>query len=222
MDNPTTKSSVETGVKNADDGFKNHQRNVLQCQSCPEVFGPPVTGFVPHARVFLMGQAPGPKEMEAGKPFIWTAGRTLFRWIATTGVEESLFRERVYMGAVIRCFPGKLPGKSGDRKPSRVEIQQCDRFFQNELKLLQPDLVIAVGRMAIEKMMPFKLLDDVVGQVFQIEHEGHHFRCLPLPHPSGLSRWIQKPEGKAKVVKAMEQLAYEPSWRATFPEIFFS
>ena len=205
-----------------DQAFVRHHESLLACTHCPEVFGPPVTGFVPGARVFLMGQAPGPKERETGRPFVWTAGRTLFRWLGSTGVTEEEFRQRVYMGAVIRCFPGKMPGQTpgqgGDRKPSRQETERCARFFEQELDLLRPELVLAVGRMAIDRLMRFDKLDDVVGQVFMVEHAGHKFRCLPLPHPSGLSRWIQKPEGKARILQALEALNREPAWRATFPE----
>jgi len=168
-----------------------------------------------------MGQAPGPKEQEQGVPFIWTAGRTLFRWFSTIGVEEAQFRERVYMGAVIRCFPGKLPGKSGDRKPSREESERCEAFFLQELKLLRPELVIAVGRLAIDRLISFQRLDDVVGQVIPVSYHGHTFRCLPLPHPSGLSRWIQKPEGKARIAQALQALTLEPSWAETFPHSSF-
>ena len=202
----------------SDPEFERHKAELLACSRCPEVFGPPVTGFVPGARVFLMGQAPGPKERDAGRPFVWTAGRTLFKWIGTIGVEEAVFRQRAYMGAVIRCFPGKLADKSGDRKPSRQETEQCAGFFLRELELIRPELVLAVGRMAIDRLMRFDKLDDVVGRVVPVEYQGHAFRCLPLPHPSGLSRWIQKPEGKARVTQALTALAKEPAWRATFPE----
>ena len=199
------------------DAFARHQARVLGCDRCPDVFGPPVTGFVPGARVFLMGQAPGPKERDAGVPFIWTAGRTLFKWFGAIGVTEQDFRQKAYMGAVIRCFPGKIPGQSGDRKPSRQEAERCGEFFLQELELLRPELVVAVGRMAIDRLIEFNKLDDVVGRVLPVTYQGHQFRCVPLPHPSGLSRWIQKPEGKARITQALDALTREPAWRETFP-----
>ena len=71
--------------------------------------GPPVTGSPVVSPVVLIGQAPGPKEIEANKPFAWTAGKTLFGWFSRIGLEEDVFRSRIYMAAVCRCFPGKNP-----------------------------------------------------------------------------------------------------------------
>ena len=69
----------------------------------PVVHGPPIV-----SRVLLIGQAPGPREGSFGRPFAWTAGKTLFRWFEeATGMNEETFRERIYMAAVVRCFPGK-------------------------------------------------------------------------------------------------------------------
>lgn len=198
--------------------FKRHVRQLLACRACAEVFGPPVVGAVPAARVFLMGQAPGPKERQCGRPFVWTAGTTLFRWIASVGVEEETFRERAYMAAVIRCFPGKMANGKGDRRPSKTEIAACLLHFEAELALLQPELVLAVGKMAIEALLPGGKLDDLVGRAFPVSRNGHQFTCLPLPHPSGLNRWIQTSHGKALIRKAMEIAARHPAWRATFPE----
>lgn len=201
-----------------DGDWKSHLESLRNCRRCPEVFPPPVVGAVTDAAVMLIGQAPGPKEMEVGYPFAWTAGTTLFRWFATIGVDEERFRERVYMGAVIRCFPGKLPNKQGDRKPSRGEIENCRQHYLDEMRMLRPALVILVGKMAIETFVPHKRLDEVVGRAFPLGVEGHGFSAIPLPHPSGLSRWIQKPEGKALIVEALKLIAAHPAWRASFGE----
>ena len=198
--------------------FSRHVRKLLACRECPQVFGPPVVGAVPGARVFLMGQAPGPKEQQSGRPFVWTAGTTLFRWIASIGVDEQSFRERVYMGAVIRCFPGKMADGKGDRRPAPAEIAACRPHFEAELALLRPDLVLAVGKMAIESLLPPGKLDDLVGRAYRTTLNGHEFTCVPLPHPSGLNRWIQTDRGKALVRQALGIVADHPAWRATFPE----
>src|ERR1043165_4894202 len=98
----------------------------------PVVHGPPVL-----SKVFLVGQAPGPHEGKFGKPFAWTAGRTLFRWFEESmGIPEEKFRERIYMAAVARCFPGKANG-GGDRKPDPKEIEACRTFLVREVDILQ-------------------------------------------------------------------------------------
>jgi uracil-DNA glycosylase len=195
-----------------------HIEAVLGCRKCPGVQPPPVLGAVPGAGVYLMGQAPGPKEMAQGRPFVFTAGTTLFRWFASIGVPEEEFRAKVYMAAVIRCFPGKLAGKQGDRKPSRAEIAQCRPHQDAEVRMLRPGLVLPVGKLAIEQFLPPSPLDAVVGRVFPLVREGHPFDAIPLPHPSGLSRWIQTPEGKARIRAALELIRRHPAWVATFGE----
>lgn len=196
--------------------LEQHLKRLRACRRCPDVQGPPVVGPVPQSRLYLMGQAPGPKERDAGRPFVWTAGTTLFRWFSTLGVSEEMFRQRVYMGAVIRCFPGKLEGRQGDRRPSRTEISTCTDFHQREFALLRPELVILVGKMAIELFLPAKRLDEVVGRIFSLELAHGRLEMLPLPHPSGLNRWIQKDPGKSLLHQALDRLGAHPAWQAEF------
>jgi uracil-DNA glycosylase len=156
-----------------------------------------------------------------GRPFAWTAGKTLFQWFSTLGVEEAVFRQRVYMSAVIRCFPGKIPGKTGDRKPSPSEIETCAVHRETELTLLRPALVIPVGRMAIELFVECPSLDAVIGKRYRAkqllaEHRGRGFDVIPLPHPSGLSRWIQTRQGKAKIKRALKLIGAHDAWREAF------
>ena len=75
----------------------------------PPVVGPPVL-----SKLLLIWQAPGDKEPALGRPFAWTAGKQLFKWFATLGVDETEFRSRVYVAATCRCLPGKQP-RGGDR-----------------------------------------------------------------------------------------------------------
>lgn len=199
--------------------LEKHLAELRACTACAGVQGPPVVGPVAGARVYLMGQAPGPKERDAGRPFVWTAGTTLFKWFAGLGVPEETFRERVYMGAVIRCFPGKLAGRQGDRRPSREEIATCRRYHEREFALLRPALILLVGKMAIESFLPPARLDDVVGRVFPHDLPHGPVELLPLPHPSGLNRWIQRDPGKSLLQQALRRLGEHPAWRATFFDV---
>src|SRR4029078_10972890 len=105
------------------------------------MIGPVVTGVPVESPVLLIGQAPGVREGPAGKPFAWTAGKTMFAWFAGLGLTEEDFRQRVYMAAVCRCFPGKAKG-GGDRVPSADEIQRCGRHLAREGESLRPRLVV--------------------------------------------------------------------------------
>src|SRR3954447_6012585 len=110
------------------------------CRACPKMIGPVVHGPPVVSKILLVGQAPGPREGSFGRPFAWTAGRTLFRWFEEAiGLSEELFRERVYIAAVARCFPGKARG-GGDRRPDAEEIVRCRRFLSREVDILRPEL----------------------------------------------------------------------------------
>ena len=79
-----------------------------QCSLCPQMAKPVVSGGAVVSRIILVGQAPGDKEPKFGRPFAWTAGRTLFKWFhEIAGINEAQFRGCIYMAAVCRCFPGK-------------------------------------------------------------------------------------------------------------------
>lgn len=196
-----------------------HREAALACRACEGVHGPVVIGPPVKSPIYLVGQAPGPHEGKLGRPFAWTAGKTLFSWFESIGVPEAQFRERVYMAAVLRCFPGKGSG-GGDRVPAREEIERCRRWMQAEMDLLEPKLVIAVGALAIAQIVgtrDFKL-DEVVGRVKRTRFLGHEVEWVALPHPSGLSTWFKLEPGKSLLKKALRALARHPVWRETMQQ----
>ena len=176
------------------------------------MLGPPVVGNPVVSPVMLVGQAPGGKEIEVGRPFAWTAGRTLFGWFREIGVDEQAFRDRVYMAAVCRCFPGKSP-KGGDRVPSPEEVAHCARWREAEIRLLRPELVIPVGKLAIAQFLPVARLGDLVGQVYQREWDGPVMDIIPLPHPSGASPWHRIEPGKGLLRRALGLVEAHPAWQ---------
>jgi uracil-DNA glycosylase len=176
--------------------------------------GPVVTGGAVLSPVMLIGQAPGTHEGGAGKPFAWTAGKTMFRWFAEHGVDETQFRERVYMAAVCRCFPGKN-AKGGDRVPDADEIARCSRHLAAEVALVRPRLVIPVGKLAITQILPDTAqLKDVIGTIVATRFHGHDVEVAPLPHPSGASTWHRTEPGKTLLAQALSALAAHSAWRA--------
>ncbi len=190
-----------------------HATSIRKCSLCPEMIGPPVTGEPISSKVMLIGQAPGPHEGKAGKPFAWTAGKTLFKWFATIGMSEETFRQQIYMAAVCRCFPGKNP-KGGDRVPSKIEIATCGQYLAREVAHLKPQLLLPVGKLAIAQTMPVKKLKDVVGSIHTIEYHGHTCDVAPLPHPSGASTWHRMEPGISLLQKALSQVAKHKAFRA--------
>jgi uracil-DNA glycosylase len=179
--------------------------------------GTPVHGAPVRSRILLVGQAPGPREASLGRPFAWTAGRTLFRWLEeATGADEATVRARVYISAVARCFPGKAPG-GGDRRPDEDEVDTCHQWISAEVALLRPTLILPVGTLAIAQVLGHtgKLLE-VVGKKQRVEFAGHAAEAIPLPHPSGASTWHRMEPGKHLLKKALALLARHPEVKATF------
>jgi uracil-DNA glycosylase len=189
-----------------------HQAALMRCRDCPDMQGPVVVGNPVASPVLLVGQAPGDKEGPAGKPFAWTAGKTLFRWFEQIGLSETAFRQRVYMAAVCRCFPGKQP-KGGDRAPSPQEIAHCRRWLDAEIALLQPRLILPVGKLAIAQFLPVGKLTDVIGRRHALRLDGREVDLIPLPHPSGASTWHRTEPGKGLLQRALEQIGRHPAWR---------
>jgi uracil-DNA glycosylase len=194
------------------DLIRAHQHVLQQCRLCPEMIPPVITGQAVKSEILLIGQAPGDREGVLGRPFAWTAGKTLFKWFESIGVEESAFRRQVYISAVCRCFPGKNP-KGGDRVPDKKEIAICSQWLQREIQLLQPRLIIPVGKLAISQYLPVTKLVDVIGQKFQQRVDGVELDIIPLPHPSGASTWHRMTPGKVLLEQALDLLAEHGSWQ---------
>ena len=177
------------------------------------MIGPVVTATPVRSPVVLIGQAPGEREGKLGRPFAWTAGKTLFKWFEGIGLDEDAFRERVFMAAVCRCFPGKNL-KGGDRVPGKDEIERCDRWLQTELDLLQPRLLLPVGKLAINRFLTAAKLTEVIGQQHQYSSKGQACDVIPLPHPSGASTWHRTEPGKTLLAQALDLIAQHPAWRS--------
>ena len=171
---------------------------------------PPVSGGPVVSRVMLVGQAPGVREPVFGRPFAWTAGKTLFRWLEEAcAMDEIAVRSQVYFAAVCRCFPGKASGGT-DRVPAPDEIRNCSSWMKDEFEILRPRLVIPVGRLAIAQFIAFEKLDEVIGHKFHLRHNGVDADFIPLPHPSGASPWHKIPPGRDLTARALRQIARHP------------
>jgi uracil-DNA glycosylase len=177
------------------------------------MIGPVVTGLPVMSPVMLIGQAPGVREGPAGKPFAWTAGKTMFGWFAQLGLSEDAFRDLVYMAAVCRCFPGKAAA-GGDRVPSPDEVTRCSRHIAAEVRILRPRLLIPVGKLAIAQVFPeIDKLTEVIGERRRGTVAGHELDVIALPHPSGASTWHRTEPGKALLARALGLIGKHEAWR---------
>ena len=192
--------------------IRSHQARLGACRLCPDMIAPVILGKPVCSEILLVGQAPGDREGILGRPFAWTAGKTLFKWFDSIGVPESEFRQQVYMSAVCRCFPGKNP-KGGDRVPAKTEIRTCSQWLNKEIELLRPRLIIPVGKLAISQYLTVNKLVDVIGEKFDKSFNGVDVEIIPLPHPSGASTWHRMSPGKELLAEALALLAQHDSWQ---------
>ena len=190
-----------------------HQAEVRACRHCPDMHAPPVLGEPVKSQIMLIGQAPGDKEPQLQKPFAWTAGKTLFKWFDQIGLDEDTFRQQVYIAAVCRCFPGKNP-KGGDRVPNPDEIAACRVWLDRELVLNQPELILPVGKLAINQFIKVDKLVDVIGQQHRLTINGREIDVIPLPHPSGASTWHRKEPGISLLQQALTLVKQHSAWQA--------
>jgi len=165
------------------------------------------------ARIMVIGQAPGITEKEAGRPFNAGSGTRLFQWLAEAGIEERWFRTTQYMCSVTRCYPGRSASGNGDRVPTRAEQQLCRPYLDAEIALIDPALILPVGRLAIRLFYPAELtLEEIIGTEKQVDGRW----IVPLPHPSGASRWHQTEANRQHVRQAVALI--RKHYSITFPE----
>ena len=187
-----------------------HRAALARCRRCRLGAGiRPIVSRATNPRVMLIGQAPGKVEAGSGKPFSGRAGRTLFRWLERAGLDEETAREKIYISAITRCFPGAHPSGRGDRVPTREEQSRCADWLERELRIIRPKLLIPVGRLAIERFLPKLPLDELIGTRHIVEHAGGSSSVIPLPHPSGASSWIHEPGNRGLVDRAIGLIALE-------------
>lgn len=180
------------------------QADMKECRLCLmegfEIYPPAVFSGQKPADFMTIGQAPGITEQQAQRPFNAGSGTRLFGWLARAGIEEEWFRSTQYMTSITKCYPGRQSSGSGDRVPTRREQELCRPFLDNEIELVNPQVIIPIGRLAINLFYPKKLkLSEIIGT--QKEIAGRWI--IPLPHSSGASRWHQIEENRQLISVAI-------------------
>jgi len=180
---PTLDSRPSTLDKAA--AFAALRERALACVKCPHlassrknvVFG---VGSI-DAQLMFVGEAPGADEDEQGEPFVGAAGQLLTKIISATG----LSRADVYIANILKCRPD-TPGQSyGNRKPTSQEMETCIPYLHEQIDLIQPKVIVALGATAVEG-----LLGKTVG-ITKLRGNWQTYRGTPLMptfHPSYLLR----------------------------------
>ena len=158
---------------------------VSSCTKCPHlarsrtqtVFG---IGN-PDAELMFVGEAPGADEDARGEPFVGRAGQLLTRIIETMG----LTRSDVYIANILKCRPDMPEGISGNRPPTPAEMQTCISYLLEQVRIIRPRVIIALGATAVEGLL------GVRRTMRELRGRWHSFNDTPLMityHPSYLLR----------------------------------
>lgn len=189
------------------------QQRILACRRCQEhgylQQAHPIVSGRATDRVMVIGQAPGHRSVAKETPFSGPGGQVLQKWLEQAGFSSGYLHEHCYLTSLTHCDPGKNLRGEGDRRPSAPELLLCRPFLQAELHLVQPKVALLLGSMAIEAFLGKVRLEDVIGSY----REQDGILLLPLPHPSGVSRWLNDRLHQRLHQQALALLAY---WREMY------
>lgn len=161
------------------------QARIRRCEQCVLAAGrtQAVPGVGPAlARVMFVGEAPGRWEDERGEPFVGTAGKFFDTLLASIG----LGRGEVYITNAVKCRPFVGPPPGRNRAPRPAEIAACRGWLEEELAVVAPEIVVPMGRVAVECFLPGRKISEVHGKPQTLGGR----TVLPLFHPA-LSRYGQ-------------------------------
>ena len=190
-DTPTTAKPVPAPLPSSSTGGAKAERlaalrgPVLACTLCPHlvktrtqvVFG---VGN-PEAELLFVGEAPGEDEDRQGEPFVGEAGQLLTKMIAAMGFT----RDDVYIANVLKCRPDMPPGDSGNRKPTTVEMQTCLPYLRQQIDIIQPRALVALGATAMAGLLG---ASEPIGKLRGHWHDFHGIPLMATYHPAYLVR----------------------------------
>ncbi|HHU30754.1 MAG TPA: uracil-DNA glycosylase [Firmicutes bacterium] len=133
----------------------------------------------PRSRIFLLGEAPGAKEDETGRPFVGRAGELLTELLALDGID----RQDVYITGSCKCRPPK------NRNPYRKELTACRPLLERQIEIIKPRVVVCMGLVAVHNLLDRRArLADVRGRWF----DGPGYKIYPTYHPAAVLRGTVK------------------------------
>lgn len=163
------------------------RKQVLQCKACERivstrtniVFG---TGN-PLAELMFVGEAPGAEEDRQGEPFVGPAGQLLTKIIKAMGLDRSI----VYITNVLKCRPD-ASSLTGNRKPSPSEIARCSPFLHQQISIIKPKVIVALGTTAVEGLLGRQAVEGGIQKIRGQWLEYNGIALMPTYHPSFILR----------------------------------
>jgi DNA polymerase len=198
--------TIEISGSNKVEQLRHLAERASVCVKCPHLVARRHTVVFgvgnPDAKLMFVGEGPGEEEDLQGEPFVGRAGQLLTKMILAMG----LAREQVYIANVVKCRPDMPPGATGNRKPTKQEMETCVPYLRAQIEVIKPRVLVALGMTAIEGLL------GITGTMGALHGKFLEYRgtpLLPTYHPSYLLR-NQSITEKRKVwedlLKVMERL----------------
>lgn len=127
-----------------------------------------------NAKIVFIGEAPGAKEDKEGRPFIGTAGKFLVEMLESIKMK----RADIYITNIVKYRPPE------NRDPTQKEIADCAKWLEDEIKLIDPTLIIFLGRYSMNHFFPKEKISEAHGELLTSYHLGKVRNFLPLYHPA--------------------------------------
>ncbi|MBN1263596.1 MAG: uracil-DNA glycosylase [Candidatus Pacebacteria bacterium] len=156
-------------------------RRVSQCTNCPlhKTATNPVPGAGnPEAKIVFIGEAPGFHEDQQGLPFVGAAGKLLERLLALIDLK----REEVFICNMLRHRP------PGNRDPLPEEMKACQPFLDEQIKVIDPKILVTLGRFSMNKFLPGAYISQVHGVARYVNFAGKKRIVIPMYHPAAALR----------------------------------
>ena len=170
----------------------------------------PISLGITQRPILLIGQAPGIKEYETGKPFQGQAGQKIRDIFRSIGISD--FDRTVYSSAVAKCYPGRKLRKAGkpqsgceDCVPSTQMVKNCRPFLERELALVDPKVVVTLGSFPLKAYLGMAGLKESKPTLERFVGASHNWRgrsVIFFPHTSSGSRWLNDRENKVLFTNA--------------------
>src|SRR5438128_2730546 len=149
-------------------------RACRMCKLCQtRTVGVPGEGS-PRAEIMFIGEGPGFNEDQQGRPFVGAAGQLLTEMLRSIG----LCRDEVFITNVVRCRP------PGNRDPLPDELAACDAYTQRQIALLQPKLIVTLGRYSMARFIGSGSMRDLHGRA----RDWNGITCVAMYHPAAILR----------------------------------
>ena len=164
--------------KNMFDKWEELEESIKDCKKCKLCQGRQNIVFGvgnKKAKVMFIGEGPGADEDKQGEPFVGRAGKLMNLAFQTVGIK----REEVYIGNIVKCRP------PNNRDPEEDEVKECINYLRNQVKLIEPQVIVLLGRIALQNILG-KELKITTSRGKWIEKKGIQY--MPTWHPAALLR----------------------------------